>query len=63
MKTKLYNLTVEELKDIIREVVREEMIKNKVNDFPPFIPFIPCYRGFDYMDYQITYTDRTEMKK
>ena len=64
MKSKVTDLTVEELKDIIKEVVREEIAKSRVGDFPTFVPYyIPCYKGFDYENYKITYTDHTEELK
>lgn len=59
MSVKVTDLTVEEL----REIIREEIAKSRVNDLPVFVP---CYKWLNYKDckdYQIVYTDRTEGKK
>lgn len=66
MNTKITDLTVEELKDIIKEVVKQEL--NEICMFPPFNPYyIPNYKGHEivcpYKEYRITYTDHTEELK
>lgn len=63
---KISELTVEELKDIIKEVVKQEL--DKVYMFPSFNPYyVPPYKGHEitcpYKEYRITYTDHTEELK